>query len=945
LTWKKIVVLIVFTAGTIVPAFAQDAVELYIQGREAFDSENFSTASALLNQLVRRFPQDSRADDAAYLSAVSQFKLGKFDEARRGMSSLRRLYPESGYMSRVSYYIGAAAMQQKDFETAVREFAKQTEYPEVVNFYHRSYLYQAVSLEKLRRYEEAIKTYQSLLAQSPSQELFSQAHYRIGLLATRENDFPLALGSFTHVLDSGKLEYAREALFQLAEVYFQMGNYSAAKDRFQRFISEYPSNIYTEQALFRLGTLTTREGNWEEGLAYYDLLLSTFPKGEFSGSTLELIGWHYLELGRWEEAVGSFNALLSSNDDPQTRQTAYFNIGTSHYYLKQWQKAENAFLQSREGPSENLRMQSLYFAAKVQTSENNYQDARKNLQALMREAPEHPWALSAAKVSASLAVKLGDSQEILGSLNYLIERYPDNPDLGRWHYQRGQTALESGDYDLALESFQEARRQNPDKTTLGEILYKIGYVYTLRGEHLRAESYYFEVTETVAPGEIYFRSQLARGVSFYNARDWEKSQGVFNRMIREDSQGEWAGLARFYLADVYQRQGKKRLSAQIFAESVTYLDESKALEGAERAGALYLELEEYTQALSTWQSYGRLPGADAALSGLKQSESYQGLGQWQNSLSILPSVGRSNPYAARIGYRRALASYHLGQRGWINTLENIGDQDLAGEALLRIAILEAQKEGGNPQEFLKNILQAYPDSAAAPLASIRLAQIITQDGDETGALGQYLRFFQQFGNTIHGPIGARSLGSNGAAFTDPQGIENFFRQVGTLDLTQETREELDWFYAMRIIDTRPEEGEGLLLRLARQGQKDDLRGRSYLELGEWFLRKEDFSRAESAFSVLAQSPIRAFHGRANLGLGRSQLAQERFREAGDTLLQATVLLSSESPYYPMAVYYAIQAFSTLGDSSQVAELEQILANRSEDYWSVKYSKEKALQNP
>jgi tetratricopeptide (TPR) repeat protein len=498
---------------------------------------------------------------------------------------------------------------------------------------------------------------------------------------------------------------------------------------------------------------------------------------------------------------------------------------------------------------------------------------------------------------------------------------------------------------LALESFQEARRQNPDKTTLGEIPYKIGYVYTLEGRApSRAESYYFEVTESVDRGELYYRAQLARGVSFYNARDWDKSQGVFNRMIREDSQGEWAGLARFYLADVYQRQGKKRLSAQIFAESVTYLDESKALEGAERAGALYLELEEYTQALSTWQSYGRLPGADAALSGLKQSESYQGLGQWQNSLSILPSVGRSNPYAARIGYRRALASYHLGQRGWINTLENIGDQDLAGEALLRIAILEAQKEGGNPQEFLKNILQAYPDSAAAPLASIRLAQIITQDGDETGGLNQYLRFFRQFGSTIHGPMGARSLGSLGPSFTDAQEIEKFFRNLSGINLSKETRDELDWFYANRILDSRPNEGVNLLERLAREAQKDDLRGRAYLELGEWFLRNQEYRRAKSAFQVLSRSPIRAFHGRAALGNGRAALSQKEYGEASQDLLQATVLLTNDSPYYPMALYYALQAYNALEDQAQVRELEQILSNDPENYWSVKYFNERALEN-
>jgi TolA-binding protein len=806
-------------AGTMVPAFAQDAVELYIQGREAFDSENFSTASALLDQLVRRFPQDSRADDATYLSAVSQFKLGKYDEARRGMAGLRRQYPDSGYITRVSYYIGASALQQKDYETAVREFAKQTEYPEVVNFYHRSFLYQAVSLERLNRFQDAIAVYQRLLRESPNQELFSQAHFRIGLLATREKNFPLALEAFTQVLDSGIVQYAREALFQLAEVYFQMGNYTAAKDRFQRFISDYPSNIYTEQALFRLGTISTQGGQWEEGLAYYDLLLSSFPRGEFSGSTLELIGWHYLELGRWQDAVSSFSALLKGENSPETRQIAQFNIGTSYYYLKQWSEAEEAFQESQKGPSQRLRLQSLYFAAKVQTTEGQYGQARKNLLTLLAEAPEHPWALSAAKVSASLAIKIGDGLEILKSLDYLIERFPNDPDLGRWHYQRGQTALENDDLDLALESFQEALRQNPSQETLGEIRYKIGYVYTLRGEHLRAESYYFEVTESVDRGELYYRAQLARGVSFYNARDWDKAQGVLSRMIREDAEGPWSGLARFHLADVHQRMDRKLQSAQGFAESVDYLTGEQALDGAQRSGALYLELERYSEALSIWTKYGGLEGADPALAGLKQSESYQGLGRWQSSLDVLPSVSRNNPYAPRIGYRRALAAYHLDQGNWINLIANIGDEDLAGEALLRIAFLEGQKDQGNPKEFLSDILRRYPNSAAAPLASVRLAQIISQEGDEAGALGQYLRFFQQFGNTIHGPIGARSLGSNGPAFTDPQGIENFFRQVGTLDLTQETREELDWFYAMRIIDTRPEEGEGTPLAPSPSGAK------------------------------------------------------------------------------------------------------------------------------
>ncbi len=79
------------------PPREQAAAELFRQGRDAIDGQNWESAQALLEDYVRQYPKEPRVDSALYYRAFALKKLGRLAEADGLLQQLLDAYPQSGW--------------------------------------------------------------------------------------------------------------------------------------------------------------------------------------------------------------------------------------------------------------------------------------------------------------------------------------------------------------------------------------------------------------------------------------------------------------------------------------------------------------------------------------------------------------------------------------------------------------------------------------------------------------------------------------------------------------------------------------------------------------------------------------------------------------------------------------------------------------------------------
>lgn len=96
---------------------------------------------------------------------------------------------------------------------------------------------------KQRDYDKAIPAFQAFLEQFPSGNLTDNAHYWLGQLLYNKQNFADAKVQFSEVVDEFSDSPKRaDSILKLGLIEKALGNVSAANNRFQQVVSQYPNS-------------------------------------------------------------------------------------------------------------------------------------------------------------------------------------------------------------------------------------------------------------------------------------------------------------------------------------------------------------------------------------------------------------------------------------------------------------------------------------------------------------------------------------------------------------------------------------------------------------------------------------------------------------------------------------------------------------------------------
>lgn len=303
------------------PSEAESLKRRYSDAEIQFLLNNYQAASVLLYDLLgsvafRGMPEYS---ETLYMLAESLYQQDNFLGAR--------LYFREHMNRRGRYYRDALA-RYLEISGRINEFSGIDQYieqakqrdgslPVDVNYVYGKWLFRRTDIPDRLRIERSRQVFSSIAQARGAFAL--EAQYFLGVLSVQQGALEQAVADFRRVLDlpasDERGRKVREmANLSLGRVYFELGRYSEAIDRYQEI--DYRSDNFVD-ALFEIAWSHVRRakeegpGEYEKALQACEKLLTAAPDSLLAPEALILQGHLLLKLGKYEDATVAYNQIIN----------------------------------------------------------------------------------------------------------------------------------------------------------------------------------------------------------------------------------------------------------------------------------------------------------------------------------------------------------------------------------------------------------------------------------------------------------------------------------------------------------------------------------------------------------------------------------------------------------------------------------------------------------
>lgn len=232
--------------------------------------------------------------------------------------------------------------------------------------------------------------------------------------------------------------------------FYRRDMYDLAIPEYERYLIAEPHGDGRAGALFRLGESYRALGNTRAARNAYQRLLSEVFEGEFVGAGSYRLGQIYYSDENYPAAIGMFEKAVNNTDQDKVKLTAQFYVASGYDKIGKADKAAQAYEKLLEMEGDNPYVDTArFYLAEKKSKDGQKQAALADYVKLSKEAAEPKMKAEAAVKAGALAADLGRADQA----KKLFDEALEMPGLGDW---RGvarlgvlRLAYEAGRYEEA----------------------------------------------------------------------------------------------------------------------------------------------------------------------------------------------------------------------------------------------------------------------------------------------------------------------------------------------------------------------------------------------------------------------------------------------------------------------------------------------------------------
>lgn len=663
-------------------------------------------------------------------------------------------------------------------------------------------------------------------------EIYSSkdAPYSEGVSLYQQGRFSASYQKLSDYLkQSGSLRFSDDAIFYLTADAFELRR-SDASQQVQRYLKAYPYTIYSSEAYYMQGVLQVEKRKYKQALKSFEQVEVKELFRPHQMSFLFHKGYAHLQLQEYQKASSCFDKVRKEESVYSLSSRYYY--GYCQYVLKNYGRALPEFLAIEH--TAQYKGIVPYYIIQIYYAQKQYDEVYDRAEYLLSIDPDNEHNGEIYRMLGEIYYQKGDYESAISNLSKYEALYNSqkkellrediyllgmsNYQLGKWKeaaaylkkikkendllsenacYHLGNAYIRLGQTEPAKMAYSAVIYSGLDKTLREEAMYNYTLVSyrssSALGESVTAFSNFLKEYPTSK-----HRTQVYELMcdAFMSSKNYKAALNALDSIPNPTSK---LLETRLYLeyqigADLFA-QGKVQEACQYFTKVIeeekktsTYKTESYYWRGE-----CYYRMQDYTEALSDYQTFKKQPNAsksrnmpmvdyaigytyfaqkrygDAKSCFLSYTQTTdKNLVTYSDALNRLGDcyfiardfVNAESCYAKVISAGGSGRDYAMFQRGYvlgllkrysdkIHLLEQLVKQwpksDYADDALYEIARSELQQEDNDGAlHSYERLLTLYPNSPLARKASLEKAMVYYNVGKHNEAIAAYKQVIKNY---------------------------------------------------------------------------------------------------------------------------------------------------------------------------------------------------------
>jgi TolA-binding protein len=378
-----------------------------------------------LEQLQKGFPDSDYADDALYELGRANERLNNYSAATENYRQIINNHSGSSFYRRALLQLGLINYNNGNFTEAlarykevVEKFPGTPEAKTALSGIRNSY----VEMNNVDAYFAYTRQLGGEINVTTSEQdsLTYMAAER--LYMSGDDRAATQLSGYLNQFPNGS--FSTNAHFYLAELYYEKGSYSEAKEHYT-IVASQPVNIFSEQALSRASELTFNADEFADALELFNKL-----------ETIANSKWNSLkaytgqmrcnfELENYEAAIQAAQKVKNSDVVNEAwKREANFITGKSHYLTGNRQAAIEPLKSVASDTKLEQGAQAKFLVAEIFYNSGEAQKAEEEIMDFVSKGtPYQFWLGKAFLLLADIYLERGDDFQAKHTLRSLVENY------------------------------------------------------------------------------------------------------------------------------------------------------------------------------------------------------------------------------------------------------------------------------------------------------------------------------------------------------------------------------------------------------------------------------------------------------------------------------------------------------------------------------------------
>ena len=298
---------------------------------------------------LKQFPNSKKINEAKTLLGEILLTSKNYQAAIDILEPISKKSPEAEEAyQKVTYFRGLEFYNERAFPNALSMFIRSNSFPDDAEINALSTYWMAESMYELRKYGEAVKTFELFLSMPDANKtkVYNFANYALAYAAFEDEKYAKAASYFLRFLNGEDKDKNTvvDATVRLADSYFVNKNYDNALTYYNRIINDKSTG--EDYALFQRGMIQGLQGQDDTKISTLQSLLQQFPASNYADDAGFEIAYTYFnkgDKGDLDKSKADLTALIAKYPHSSYVPRALVTIGLVQYNQDQDDAALDTF--------------------------------------------------------------------------------------------------------------------------------------------------------------------------------------------------------------------------------------------------------------------------------------------------------------------------------------------------------------------------------------------------------------------------------------------------------------------------------------------------------------------------------------------------------------------------------------------------------------------------